>query len=57
MTLVPLPVLKPRVPPLLPVYQFTPSARAADRATSRNRTFSMTCCGDAMVGAIQSDAA
>ena len=41
------PVLTPRFPPLFAPNQFTPISRLALRATSRNRTLSMTCCAGA----------
>src|SRR5262249_52741654 len=43
----PKPVAKPRFPALFAPFQFTPSSRLALRATSRNRTLSITCCDGA----------
>ena len=44
---VPRPVVKPRFPALFAPNQFTPISRLAERATSRNRTLSITCCDGA----------
>ena len=44
---VPRPVAKPRFPALFAPNQFTPISRLAVRATSRNRTLSITCCDGA----------
>ena len=46
---VPRPVAKPRFPALFAPNQFTPISRLAVRATSRNRTLSITCCDGATV--------
>ena len=46
---VPRPVAKPRFPALFAPNQFTPISRLALRATSRNRTLSITCCAGATV--------
>ena len=46
---VPRPVAKPRFPALFAPNQFTPISRPALRATSRNRTLSITCCDGATV--------
>ena len=43
----PRPVPKPRFPALFAPIQFTPISRLALRATSRNRTLSITCCDGA----------
>src|SRR5262249_41011431 len=45
----PIPVGKPRFPPLLAPNHFTPHPRAPERSTSRKRTLSMTCCAGATV--------
>ena len=39
--------MKPRFPALFAPNQFTPISRLAVRATSRNRTLSITCCDGA----------
>ena len=39
--------MKPRFPALFAPNQFTPISRLAERATSRNRTLSITCCDGA----------
>src|SRR3984957_11864085 len=43
----PNPSVAPRLPDALVAFQLMPSSRPAVRSTSKNRTLSSTCCGDA----------